>query len=73
MTGDILRKQADVQAGSTTYYMVVQGVKPVLTATTAISQLVPVLQKGDKVTVTFAQGSGQTAVVQSIKLDGSLQ
>ena len=72
VTGDILRKQADVQAGSTTYYMVVQGAKPILTATTAVSQLVPVLEKGDKVTVTFAQGSGQTAVVQSIQLDGSL-
>ncbi len=72
-TGVILRKQADVQAGSTTYYLVVQGVAPILTATTAISQVVPVLQKGDKVTVTYAQGSGPTAVVQSITLDGKLQ
>lgn len=73
VSGAILRKQADVQAGSTTYYMVVAGAKPILTVTTAISQQVPVLEKGDKVTVTFAQGSGQTAVVQAITLDSPMQ
>ena len=71
-TGTILRKQADVQGGSTTYYMVVTGIKPILTATSAISQLVPVLDKGDNITVVFAQGHGTTAVVQSIQLNNAL-
>lgn len=73
VTGVILRKQADVQNGSTTYYLVIQGVSPIITATSALSSDVPVLEPGDKVEVTYAKGASRTAMAERIALVGTLQ
>ena len=66
--GAIERKGIDIRGGNSVYYLWIQGVAPLLTGTSDISQELPVLQAGDTVSVGYAEGKGRTAALISLKV-----
>lgn len=65
--GEVLRREVDVRHGDSNYLLQVSGVKPVLIGTSDVSELLPMIRVGDRVSLVFSQGDGQIAQIISIK------
>jgi hypothetical protein len=66
-TGQIKRIGSDVRGGNTTYFVVVEGIKPILTATTDVSYELPILSIGDKITVHYMAGNQPTSSISALE------
>lgn len=67
-TGKIVRFGSDVHSGMTTYFIRVAGVKPILTGTSEVSNILPLLAEGDTVTVKYMETEQETASLAVIQL-----